>query len=86
MYEIFNPVDGRTQGYKRTEADAIAFCKRCEPAFLDYLPARDGYYIVDMRGNVKEYAGEDYSKARNKADYLNMGSDTNSYSVVPFNS
>jgi hypothetical protein len=83
MFEVFNPVDGSTQGYFLTENEALSFCERAHPAFLEYLPANDGYYITDGSRPIS-YVGDDYSKARSKANMLNMASDTRTYYVVPY--
>jgi hypothetical protein len=65
IFEIFTAHDGRTQGYRHTEAVAKRTCDRINPVgpdglmrkgapFHDYLPSpHEGFYVVDMRGFVK---------------------------------
>lgn len=89
IFEIFNCVDGSTQGYRTSEARAKETCERV-PAhilngtavYLDYLPAKDGFYVVDMRDNVKAGPFADGWEANRNADFENMASDFNSFRVV----
>lgn len=88
IFEIFNCVDGKTQGYRHTEARAVQTVDRCNAIsykgfYADYLPAKDeGFYIVDMRDNVKAGPFPDRADAQRKSDFENMATDVNSFHVV----
>jgi len=84
IFEIFDPVTGDTEGYKTREG-ADRYIARMEAAGFvrDWLPAKDeGFYVVDMRGSVKFGVAFIKANADRYADFENMGSDTNSYTVV----
>lgn len=84
VFEIFDPVTGATEGYKNREGTA-RFIDRMEQAGFvrDFLPAKgEGFYVVDMRGAVKFGPCADRDEASRKADFENMCSDVNSFSVV----
>lgn len=84
IFEIFDPVTGNTEGYK-TRDGADQFIARMDRAgyVRDFLPATgEGFYVVDMRGAVKFGPVADRNEAMRKADFENMASDYNSFSVV----
>ena len=81
IFEIFNAVDGSTQGFRTSEQAAKSACYQIK-AYWDYLPAKDGFYIVDMRDNVKAGPFVDGWEASRKADFMNMADDFNSFRVV----
>lgn len=86
IFEIFNAVNGETQGYRFGEVRARQTVARCDnvnvPGFVaDWLPAKDGFFIVDIRDNVKDGPFGDCRTAQAKADFENQGSDTNSFRV-----
>lgn len=96
IFEIFTAHDGRTQGYRHTEAVARRTCERINPVgtdgllkagapFHDYLPAkREGFYVVDDRGSVvsalRPYATR--AQADAKASLENLSSDVRTFAVV----
>lgn len=85
IFEIFDSVDGRTQGYREGEDIALQTCERAGRyghTSLDYLPARDGFYVVDMRGFVRGHAYADRDLAERNANMENMATDTNAYHVT----
>jgi len=91
IYEIFNAVDGSTQGYKFGEEAAKRFIDRVggvwrdektgKALVFDFLPAREGFYVLDMRDVVKAGPFVTHAEATRKADFENMSSDTNSFRV-----
>lgn len=90
IYEIFNSVDGATLGYRVGLERAKQTCERCGAVrdnktgtitVMDYLPAREGFYVLDMRDTVKAGPFPTREEARSKADFENMASDTNSFHV-----
>jgi hypothetical protein len=92
VFEIFNAVDGKTAGYRfgiERAKQTVERCSNIPNTVYDYLPAREGFYILDMRDNVKIPALRDATAvcfpteadAQGYADFQNQGSDTNSFRV-----
>lgn len=91
IYEIFNAVNGSTQGYRFGEEAARKLIERVPNAMweeksgeiivLDYLPAMQGFYVLDMRDSVKAGPFAERITAQRIADMENLGSDTNSFRV-----
>ena len=85
IFEIFNPVDGKTEGFRHTEKrarDLVANLERYGH-IRDFLPASsDGFYVVDMKGCVKAGPFTNRTDASGKADFENMANDYNSFSDV----
>lgn len=87
IFEIFNPVDGKTQGWRVGEEMARRTISRAEPhAILDYLPAeREGFYIVAKgASDIESVKGcyDSREEASRKADFENMASDALTFRVV----
>ncbi|RQW42795.1 hypothetical protein [Novosphingobium sp. LASN5T] len=93
IYEIFTSHNGRTQGFREGEDMARRTCERINPVgpdgllrkgapFHDYLPAPEGFYVVDMRGFVQGRGYSTKEGAMRAAGALNLSSDTNSYHVT----
>jgi hypothetical protein len=85
VFEIFNPVDGKTEGYRAGEASARLLISRLEKYghIRDFLPAPvDGYYVANTAGHIKSGPFAEWLEAANRADFENMGSDTNTFRVV----
>lgn len=90
IFEIFNSVDGKTHGYRSDEEKAEKFCNSLgglvdeatgKQIYYDYLPARCGFYVLDMRNTVKFGPYLTHADATKKSDFENMASDTNSFHV-----
>lgn len=84
IFEIFNCATGRTEGYRFGEKLARETADRCTGAngtVYDYLPAKDGFFVLDMRDNVKAGPFATKAEASRKADFEDMASDTNSFRV-----
>jgi hypothetical protein len=85
IFEIFDPVTGKTEGYRHGRRVARSLIDRLENYghIRDYLPAaREGFYVVDMRDFVKDGPFADRTAAQNKADFENLANDYNSFTVV----
>jgi len=91
IFEIFNAVNGATLGYRTSEKRAKETCERTPPyrdtktggmVVLDYLPALNGFYVLDMRDDVKGGRYLDRGNADKASDFENMASDVNSFRVV----
>lgn len=90
IYEIFNSVDGTTHGYRSDEAKAEKFCNSLgglideasgKQIYYDFLPARCGFYVLDMRNAIKAGPFATRTDAERKSDFENQSSDTNSFHV-----
>lgn len=85
IFEIFDPVTGKTEGYRCGKVRAVQTCERLEKYghIRDYLPVeKEGFYVVDMHDHVKSGPWSDQRMAQGKADFENMCSDVNSFRVV----
>lgn len=85
IFEVFTCHNGKTQGYRFGEARAIETIERLERAGCvahDYLPARDGFYVLDMTNNVKAGPFEDHASAQKQSDWQDMCHDYNSFRVM----
>jgi hypothetical protein len=87
IYEIFNAVDGKTQGFRcgisRTTETIRKFDAINIPGYVvDYVPAREGFYVIDMRECVKAGPFQTRDEAQRNADWENQCNDFNSFSVV----
>lgn len=90
IFEIFNSVDGATLGHRFGEARAKQTVERCGAVrdnatgaltVMDYLPAKPGFYVLDMRDNVKEFWQDNRGKAEASVMIHNQSSDTNSFRI-----
>lgn len=88
IYEIFNAVNGETQGYRVGLQRAKETVERCDRVHVagfvaDYLPAKEGWYVVDMHDRVTTRRDgkpfESQRDADNFADYENQANDNNSF-------
>lgn len=91
IFEIFNAVNGATLGYRTSEIRAKQTCERTPPyrdnktgnlMVLDYLPALNGWYVLDQKDNVKGGQYLARINADKAADFENMASDVNAFRVV----
>lgn len=89
IFEIFNCVNGQTQGYrvgliraKQTVERIPSYVQNGKRVVLDYIPATDGFYVLDMRANVKAGPFETRDEAQRHADFENQSTDLNSFHVV----
>lgn len=86
IYEIFNAVDGRPAGRRFGLERVKQTLDRLEAVTIpgvvyDYLPGREGYYVLDMRDAVKAGPFVRPEAAKEYADFEDMCSDTNSFRV-----
>lgn len=91
IFEIFNCFDGETHGYRFGEEATKKTLERLPALYVedkngktysfDYLPARCGFYVLDMRNTVKFGPYPTHADATKKSDFENMASDTNSFHV-----
>lgn len=85
IFEIFDPVTGKTEGYRHGISKARDLIDRLEKYghIRDYLPAsQEGFYVVDTRGYLKSAPFNSRDCAQAKADFENMASDTKTYIVI----
>ena len=85
VFEIFDPVTGRTEGYKTREATDQFLARMDRAGYVrDFLPVgTEGFFVVDMRGKVDFGSARTTREAAQRiADFSNQGSDTNSFSVI----
>lgn len=85
IFEIFDPVTGKTEGYRHGISKARDLIDRLEKYghIRDYLPAsQEGFYVVDMRDNVKAGPFPDHYEAKRVSDFEDMANDYNAFRVV----
>lgn len=79
MFEVFNPVTGKTFDVVSSMDEAIKVCNRYGNA--DYEPIRAGYWIKrNDRVIAKHFPTK--SAASQYCDFENMGSDCYTYSFI----
>lgn len=82
VFEIFDCRNGKTLGHRASEARARETAERCG-ALFDYLPDyREGFFVADMRDNIKAGPFANRVRAERIAEFENMASDVNSFRVV----
>lgn len=90
IFEIFNSVNAKTFGYRTSESRAKETVERTPKYYdgngvlvvLDYLPAREAYFVLNMRDMVKGSGYATEAEAQKAADWENMCNDYDAFRVV----